>query len=187
VITSTTKTIAAAFAVAAALGATTVQAASAKSGDGVRVAGVCSDTSTSKLKVKRDDGRLKFEFEVDQNRNAVPWAVEISKDGRVVFQGTRLTVAPSGSFSVERRIAGKTGLKTGLIKAVATRNGETCSATVPAGKIAVSKPVTNSGAAANAVSDDGPGHDVNDDKGNHANDPGHDANDDNGGHHGNDD
>ena len=57
-ITSTTKTIAAAFAVAAALGATTAQAATAKRGDGVRVAGTCSDASTSKLKVKRDNGRL---------------------------------------------------------------------------------------------------------------------------------
>ena len=88
-ITSTTKTIAAAFAVAAALGATTAQAATAKHGDGVRVAGTCSDTSTSKLKVKRDNGRLQVEFEVDQNRNGVPWTVELRKDGRVVFQGTR--------------------------------------------------------------------------------------------------
>jgi hypothetical protein len=184
VITSTTKTIAAAIAVAAALGATTVaQAAPAKHGNGVRVAGTCSDTSTSKLKVKHDDGRLEVEFEVDQNRNGVPWAVEFRKDGRLAFQGTRLTVAPSGSFSVERRIAGKTG----LIKAIATRNGETCSATVQAAKLVKAATTTGTVAGGTAVSDDGPGHDVNDDKGQHADDPaGHDANDDNG-HHGNDD
>jgi hypothetical protein len=164
VITSTAKTIAAAFAVAAALGATTAQAASAKNGDGVRVAGTCSDTSTSKLKVKRDNGRLQVEFEVDQNRNAVPWTVELRKDGRLVFQGTRLTAAPSGSFSLERRIAGTTG----IIKARATRNGEVCSANMQPGKVVAQTAVAS--ANANAVSDDGPGHDVNDDHGHHGND-----------------
>jgi hypothetical protein len=164
VITSTTKTIAAAFAVAAALGATTAQAASAKNDDGVRVAGTCSDTSTSKLKVKRDNGRLQVEFEVDQNRNAVPWTVELRKDGRLVFQGTRLTAAPSGSFSLERRIAGTTG----IIKARATRNGEVCSANMQPGKVVAQTAVAS--ANANAVSDDGPGHDVNDDHGHHGND-----------------
>jgi hypothetical protein len=164
VITSTTKTIAAAVAVAAALGATTAQAATAKHGDGVRVAGTCSDTSTSKLKVKRDNGRLQVEFEVDQNRNAVPWTVELRKDGRLVFQGTRLTAAPSGSFSFERRIAGTTG----IIKARATRNGEVCSANMQPGKVVAQTAVAS--ANANAVSDDGPGHDVNDDHGHHGND-----------------
>ena len=163
-IASTTKTIAAAFVVAAALGATTAQAATAKSGDGVRVAGTCSDTSTSKLKIKHDNGRLQVEFEVDQNRNAVPWTVELRKDGRLVFQGTRLTAAPSGSFSLERRIAGTTG----IIKARATRNGEVCSANMQPGKVVAQTAVAS--ANANAVSDDGPGHDVNDDHGHHGND-----------------
>jgi hypothetical protein len=187
VISSTTKTIAAAFVVAAALGATTAQAASAKGGDGVRVAGTCSDSSTSKLKLKRDNGRLQVEFEVDQNRNAVPWTVELRKDGRLVFQGTRLTAAPSGSFSLERRIAGTSG----TILARASRNGETCSASARPGKIATSAKVasqgTNGAAGGSAVSDDGVGHDVNDDHGNHVTDgSGHDVNDDSG-HHGNDD
>ena len=175
--------IAAALVVAAALGATTAQAASAKSRDGVRVAGTCSDTSTSKLKVKRDAGRLQVEFEVDQNRNAVPWKVELRKDGKLVFQGTRLTAAPSGSFSLERRIAGTSG----VITARATRNGETCTATTaPQAAAATSIASTGSPAAPAtvAVSDDGPGHDVGDDNGSHA--AGHDANDDHG-HHGNDD
>jgi hypothetical protein len=166
VIASTTKTIAAAFVVAAALGATTAQAATAKSGDGVRVVGTCSDTSTSKLKIKHDNGRLQVEFEVDQNRNAVPWTVELRKDGRLVFQGTRLTAAPSGSFSLERRIAGTTG----IIKARATRNGEVCSANVQPGKIVAQTAVPSTVANATAVSDDGPGHDLNDDHGHHGND-----------------
>ena len=176
-ITSTTKTIAAAFAVAAALGATTAQAATAKNGDGVRVAGTCSDTSASNLKVKRDNGRLQVEFEVDQNHGGVPWTIELRKDGRLVFEGTRMTAAPSGSFSLHRHMGGAKG----LIKARATRNGETCSATIQPGKIPAAAAVaTGTTAGAAAVSDDGPAHDVNDDNGNHANDPTHDANDDNG-------
>jgi hypothetical protein len=179
--------IAAALSVAAALGATTAQAASAKSFDGVRAAGTCSDTSTSKLKVKHDAGRLQVEFEVDQNRSAVPWKVEVRKDGKLVFRGTRLTAGPSGSFSLERRVAGARG----VIKARATRNGETCTAITTARAASANALVnTNPAAAATvAVSDDAPGHDAADDKGQLVGDDGaaHDAVDDNGGHHGLDD
>jgi hypothetical protein len=171
VISSTTKTIAAAFAVAAAIGATTVQAASAKSGPGVRVAGTCSDTSSSKLKLKRDNGRLQVEFEVDQNRAGVPWAVEIRKDGQLVIQATRTTHAPSGSFSLERRIAGTTG----VITARATRDGESCTATgQPVKKVAVGNPVQQTAPAVednpNRVFDDNGVHGVGDDHGHHGSD-----------------
>jgi hypothetical protein len=194
VISTTAKTVTAALAIAAALGATTVQSASAKSGDGVRIAGTCSDTSTSKLKLKRDDGRLKVEFEVDQNRNGIPWNVELRKDGRLVFQGTRTTLAPSGSFSLERRIP---GAATGTITASATRSGEGCSATVKAAKLVkAAKTVQAAGTVKQGV-EDNPLR-VNDDNGNHAatDDNGHhNGGDDNGnhlvaddsGHHGNDD
>ncbi len=172
-ISTAAKSVTAAVAIAAALGATTVQAASAKSGDGVRVAGTCSDTSSSKLKVKRDDRRLAVEFEVDQNRNGVPWTVELRKDGRLVFQGTRTTLAPSGSFSLERRIVGTTG----TVTASATRAGEGCSATIKVGK-SVKAVATVTAPTAKPGADDNPQR-VNDDNGQHGNDD-H-------GHHGNDD
>ena len=175
-ISSTTKTIAAVFSIAAALGATTVQSASAKSGDGVRVAGKCSVNSTSKLKLKQDNRRLQVEFEVDQNRTGVPWAVEIRQDGRLVIQATRTTLAPSGSFSLERHVAGTKG----VITARAIRAGETCTASAQAGKVATTANAAQTATAgqtatgvAQAGDDkghDGAGHDVNDDKGGHSND-----------------
>ena len=105
-ISTTVKAIGTACTVAAALAVTIVPTAAAKDGDGVRVAGTCSDGSSSKLKVKHDDGRIEAEFEVDQNRNGVRWNVELRRNGRLVFSGVRTTVAPSGSFSLERKIAG---------------------------------------------------------------------------------
>jgi hypothetical protein len=181
-ISTAAKTVTAAIAIAAALGATTVQAASAKSGDGVRVAGTCSDTSSSKLKVKRDDRRLQVEFEVDQNRAGVPWTVELRKDGRLVFQGTRTTLAPSGSFNLERRIAGVKG----TITASATRAGEGCAATVKAGKVVKAVPAVNAATAAKPGVEDNPLR-VNDDNGNHVNDDNGQHSSDDSGHHGNDD
>ena len=44
----------------------------AKDGD-VLVRGTCTANSTSKLKLSAEDGRIEVEFEVDQNRNGVPW------------------------------------------------------------------------------------------------------------------
>ena len=92
-----------------------------------RVAGSCTDGSTAKLKAKPDDGRLEVEFEVDQNRNGVKWEVRIRRDGVLVVRRNATTHAPSGSFSVERKIANPAG--SDRISAVATSpSGETCTA-----------------------------------------------------------
>jgi hypothetical protein len=129
VISKTGKTIGIACAIAAAVAVGVAPAASAKGGNGVRAAGTCSGTSSSQLKVKQDNGRLQVEFEVDQNRNGVPWDVQLSRNGKVVFSGVRTTHAPSGSFSLERRIQGGAA---SAIRASASRAGEVCTAAVTA-------------------------------------------------------
>src|SRR5688572_28033026 len=105
------------FVLAAALAATVAvpSAAFARHGDddggddrggdrGVRVSGSCDGSSTAKLKVKPDDGRLEVEFEVDQNRNGVTWNVQVRRNGALAFSTRATTRGPSGSFSVERKI-----------------------------------------------------------------------------------
>ena len=96
-----------------------------KDGDGrVIRTGDCSGASNWKLKAKPDDGRLEVEFDVDQNRNGVEWKVKLKRNGKTVVSTTRRTAAPSGSFSLDRRIADPAG--TDRISATATRDGETC-------------------------------------------------------------
>jgi hypothetical protein len=114
--------IATAAALLASAAAVAVPVASAKDGDGVRVRGACTAGSASKLKLSREEGRVEVEFEVDQNRNGVPWKVTLRRNGRVVTSTTAVTRAPSGSFTVRRVVAG------GRIAAVATRASERCSA-----------------------------------------------------------
>ena len=81
-----------------ALAALTVAPAGvAKDGD-VRVAGTCTKSSTSKLKLSPEDGRMEVEFEVDQNRNGVRWSVVISRGRSAVARLSRVTRPPSGSF-----------------------------------------------------------------------------------------
>jgi hypothetical protein len=99
--------------------------ASAKSGPVVKVGGVCGKNSTSKLKLKHEDRGIEVEFEVDQNRNGIPWKVSLRRNGSLVASKTVLTRGPSGSFSLNRVIAGTHG----TVVAVATRSGERCSAT----------------------------------------------------------
>jgi hypothetical protein len=94
-----------------------------------RVAGTCTDGSTAKLKVKPDDGRLELEFEVDQNRSGVTWAVRVRRDGVLVIRRNATTHAPSGSFSVEKKIANPAG--SDRIAARATSpSGEVCTASL---------------------------------------------------------
>ena len=100
-------------------------------GDNGRVerTGDCSLHSNWKLKVKPDDGRLDVEFEVDQNTIGVRWHVVLKRNGNKVREANRVTQAPSGSFSYERRIADPAG--TDRIVGVATRDsGERCRGSV---------------------------------------------------------
>jgi hypothetical protein len=91
--------------------ALTPAAASARHGgdNAVRVAGSCGSGATSKLKLKNDDSGIEVEFEVDQNRVGKRWRVTLVRDGRVVYRGSRTTTAPSGSFSLNRRIRNLAG------------------------------------------------------------------------------
>ena len=95
----------------------------AKDGD-VLVRGTCTARSAAKLKLSSEDSRIEVEVEVDQNRNGVPWTVVLTRDGRRVARATRVTKAPSGSFSLRKLVSNPAGVD--VIRAVATRRGETC-------------------------------------------------------------
>jgi hypothetical protein len=118
----------------------------------VLVRGVCTQQSTSKLKLSREDRGVEVEFQVDQNRNGVPWRVTLRRNGSRIRSFTATTHAPSGSFEIRRVIA--RGIGTNRITAVATRSGETCTARGAAPRTA---PAT--------TSVDDSGHDVGDDHG----------------------
>lgn len=96
---------------------------------GKRVAGSCTDGSTAKLKVKPDDGRLEVELEVDQNRNGVTWSVRVRRDGVLVVRRSATTHAPSGSFSVEKKIANPAGSDRVAARATSP-SGEVCTASL---------------------------------------------------------
>ena len=85
-----------------------------------------------------------------------------------MIQATRTTLAPSGSFSLERHITGTKG----LITARAIRAGETCTASAEAGKVikTAAQTATTVAQVGDDKGNDGAGHDVNDDKGGHSND-----------------
>jgi hypothetical protein len=101
------------------------QPALAKDGD-VLVRGTCTAKSTSKLKLSAENGRIEVEFEVDQNRNGVPWTVVLTRNGTRVAQLARVTKAPSGSFEARKVIANGAGAD--VVKATARRAGERCTA-----------------------------------------------------------
>ena len=97
----------------------------AKEGD-ILVRGSCTGPSNAKLKLSEENGRIEVEFEVDQNRNGVAWAIVLQRNGARVAQLTRTTRAPSGSFEARRVVANGAGAD--VIRARATRAGETCTA-----------------------------------------------------------
>ena len=120
------RTITLAVALAASTAALALApVSSAKGGDSVRVRGVCTQGSTAKLKLSREDSGIEVEFEVDQNRNGVPWKVTLRRNGSLVTSTTARTHAPSGSFSLRRVVSGTHG----TVVATAKRSsGERCTA-----------------------------------------------------------
>jgi hypothetical protein len=107
-----------------------LRASGSKGGDRAkRVAGSCTGNATAKIKAKHDDGRIETEFEVDQNRNGVAWKVTIRRNGALAVSTTATTRAPSGSFSVERRIANGAGADRITARATSP-SGQVCTASV---------------------------------------------------------
>jgi hypothetical protein len=126
---SVIKTIATGAATAACLAAATLSVgavpADARGDDRVIRTGNCSGRADWKLKVDTEDGgRLEIEGEVDSNRNGQKWRWLFRHNGSVTARGTATTVAPSGSFDVERRIVNLAGTDRVVFKA--TRNGQVC-------------------------------------------------------------
>ena len=110
--------------VTALVGAALAPAPAAFAKDGIRVAGTCSKSSTSKLKLGREDAGTEVEFQVDQNRNGVRWRVALFRIGTRVASRVLATHAPSGSFEARFVAAGG-----GRFVARATSpSGEVCTA-----------------------------------------------------------
>jgi hypothetical protein len=133
-----------------------VPAAFAKGGHrgALTVRGTCTQQSTSKLKLSRDDRGIEVEFQVDENRNGVPWKVTLRRNGARVASLTARTRAPSGSFEIRRVIADGPGAD--RITARATRaSGEVCSASGAAPKAAAHNSAGNNGSTHDAGDDDG--------------------------------
>jgi hypothetical protein len=109
------------------------QADDSRGGDGnrqeKRVAGTCTGNATSKLKAKLDGGRIETEFEVDQNRNGVTWKVRFRLNGERVVKTRATTHAPSGSFSVERRLDNPAGSDHVVARAISP-SGQVCKASL---------------------------------------------------------
>lgn len=92
--------------------------------------GNCTASTDWKLKGKTRDGRIEVEFEVDSNRAGQRWTYTIRNQGDVVASGRRVTRGPSGSFSVERKVANRGGLAAISATARNAATGETCRASL---------------------------------------------------------
>lgn len=107
----------------------TAPAASAKT-VAAKASGTCSMGSHWKMKAKPDNGRMELELEVDSNRNGQRWSVRITDNRHLIFTGTKVTVAPSGSFEVRRLTTNRAGIDHFVGVARNPRTNEVCVARV---------------------------------------------------------
>ncbi len=102
------------------------------SGGGPRVEtrGTCTKSTVWKVKAKEDDSRIEVEGEVDSNKNGQVWSWKMRHNGSISAKGQATTKAPSGSFSVERRMVDLTGPDSFVFRAVNAKTGEVCRGSV---------------------------------------------------------
>lgn len=100
--------------------------AAAKDGD-VRRGGSCTGSTSAKIKLSPEDGRIETEFEVDQNRSGVTWKVVLRRNGTVAARAQGTTGGPSGSFEIRRLLADGQGSDSISARAVSP-SGEVCTA-----------------------------------------------------------
>jgi hypothetical protein len=114
-------------ALAAALALTVAGAvpASAKDGDVIKT-GACSGSSDWKLKLSPDNGKTEVEYEVDSNVVGQTWRVRIFQNGEKIFGGSRVTKAPSGSFTVRVLAANPAGTDSFKARAFNAATDELC-------------------------------------------------------------
>lgn len=123
----TSATILAAASVVTLSGLVGAAPAMAKPGD-VDVSGTCSAGSGWNLKLGARDGVIETEFEVDSNVVGQKWKIRMTDDGVSIFKGARVTVAPSGSFTIDIRPADMAGTDNFSVTAATRSTGETCTA-----------------------------------------------------------
>ena len=92
--------------------------------------GTCTGHTVSKLKVAHDGRVIEADFEVDSNRVGQLWNIAINDNGVRVFNGSRRTTAPSGSFTASPRLADRAGVDNIVAFAKNAATGETCTARV---------------------------------------------------------
>ena len=122
---NTRNPLAAALVLAVAIPALSAAPAQA-SGDEVRRTGSCTGSANVKIKAKHDDGRIELEAEVDSNRIGQVWRWSIRHNGDLAFVGRARTVAPSGSFEVERRALNAAGIDSFKFRAKHRPSGQVC-------------------------------------------------------------
>jgi hypothetical protein len=114
--------------IAAVLLALVPLAATAAANDSdVRRGGSCTGSTSAKIKLSPEDGRIETEFEVDQNRTGVTWKVVPRRNGAVAARTQATTRGPSGSFEVRRVLADGEGTDSVSARAVSP-SGEVCTA-----------------------------------------------------------
>jgi hypothetical protein len=112
---------------AVALAAPAGALASGPDEDEVRATGRCSGSSTSELRVRRDDGSLRVELRIDTRRARAPWSVILLHERRTAYRGKLRTSSSSRSLRVRRSLADWYGRDTIVARATGPR-GETCRA-----------------------------------------------------------
>ena len=118
-------------AILTAMTGTALAAAPASAGDDEIIrTGSCSGSADWKTKAKSRDGRIEFEGEVDSNRNGQVWRWKIKHNGTVSASGRATTTAPSGSFSIERKMVNLAGTDHFVFRAVDVNSGQVCRGTL---------------------------------------------------------
>jgi hypothetical protein len=117
--------------VLAGVGLVFVSQAAADGGHGtdVRVEGSCTGSTTSELRVRAEDGRLRIEFRINTKRPYRAWSLVILRERRIVFRRAVRSAHGGHAVDVRRTIDDWPGTDA-IVARASARGGQSCVATV---------------------------------------------------------
>lgn len=116
------------LATAAAVGLTLVVPTTASAAE-VERRGQCTSTSTWKIELEREDGRIELDSEFNTRRAGQTWRVRVVHNGQLTYQGTRVARWDDDGrpdFEVDLRRRNQPGVDRMRVRAVNTATGEVC-------------------------------------------------------------
>ena len=91
--------------------------------------GDCSKSSTWKLELETDDGKIEVDFDANTSKSGKTWKYKVKQDGVTRHKG-KTTSERDGDVDVDKKVNNRKGKDKIVVRVEQPKSGEVCKATL---------------------------------------------------------